>query len=123
MPSVVAIGNRGSVTLGQYVQAWRVALAAAPGSEFRSGFSWYPQTREEILREFRRGLHDRINRRLDGFGHVLRPKRTSRKLSYEWQIETYRAAQQLNQTRLVIHWLPLWLRERFAHRLDAKNVQ
>lgn len=80
---------------------------------------WYPENREEILREFRRGLHDRINRRVPNFPGTLRPRLTNhpRKLTYEWQIETYRAAQQLNQPRLIIDWLPPWLKSRYRHRL------
>src|SRR5689334_7293404 len=71
--------------------------------------------KQEILREFRLGLHDRINRRIDGFPGTLRPRPHSgtRKYDYQWQVETYRAAIQLNQPRLIIHWLPPWLKTRF----------
>lgn len=51
----------GTLTIGQYVHAWRTVLAADPGTEFKRGLTpWWPVTREDILREFRRGVHDRI---------------------------------------------------------------
>ena len=110
-------GNR-TVTLGNYVKAWRMVLTAAPGTVFDKAFNWWPETREDILREFREGLHDRINRRVDGFPGVLRPVNIhQRKLDHQWQVETERAARQLNRPRLVIDWLPAWLKPRFAHRL------
>lgn len=105
-------GNR-KVSLGHYVQCWRKVLSCAPGTEFKSGFNRWPESRETILREFRRGMADRINRHIPGFGK-------GRKWAYEWQIETERAARQLNHPRLVIHWLPIWLKPRFAHRLDSE---
>jgi hypothetical protein len=119
MQRVVYLPSGRHVSLSGYAAAWKTALAAAPGTTFQTGFNWYPENREDILREFRRGLHDRINKRIDGFPCTLRPTQKSqpRKLSHEWQIETYRAAQQLNRPRLVIHWLPLWLKPRFQHRL------
>jgi hypothetical protein len=51
------------LSLSTYIQAWKRALAPPPGTIFQSAFNWYPESREEILSEFRRGLHDRINRR------------------------------------------------------------
>ena len=119
MKRVVYLPGGKYVSLSGYAAAWRTALAAEPGTTFKTGFNWYPENREDILREFRRGLHDRINRRIDGFPGTLQPASTStsRKLTYEWQIETYRAAQQLNRPRLIIHWLPPWLKTPFQHRM------
>jgi hypothetical protein len=116
---VVHLPGDRRVPLSTYVQAWKRTLAAPPEAIFQSAFNWYPENREEILREFRRGLHDRINRRINQFPGTLRPPTTSqpRKSTYEWQIETYRAAQQLNQPRLIIDWLPSWLKSRSRHRL------
>lgn len=118
MQRVVYLSEGRHVTLADYVSAWRKALTAPAGATFKNGFNWYPESREDVLREFRRGLHDRINRRIPGFTGTLRPKLLhGRKWQYEWQIETYRASQQLNHPRLIIHWLPSWLKERFQHRL------
>ena len=119
MQRVVFLPEGRQITLGGYVRSWKLALAAPHNAVFKDGFNWYPEDKASVLREFRRGLHDRINRRIDGFPGTLRPRAfpNSRKYSHEWQIETYRAAIQLNQPRLVIHWLPPWLKRRFAHRL------
>jgi hypothetical protein len=119
MKRVVYLPQGRQVTLGNYVQAWKLALNAPDSAVFNKAFTWYPQTKTEVLREFRNGLHDRINRRIDGFPNTLRPlpHPDTRKYSYQWQLETYRAAIQLNQPRLIIHWLPPWLKKQFAHRL------
>ena len=124
MKRVVHLPGGRRVSLSTYVQAWKRTLSAPPETTFQSAFNWYPETREEILREFRRGLHDRINRRIHNFPGSLRPRLTTpaRKLTYEWQIETYRAAQQLNQPRLIIDWLPPWLKSRYRHRLRV-NIE
>lgn len=124
MQRVVYISDR-AITLGNYVKAWKTALAAPSGAVFENGFAWYSQTRTEVLREFRRGLHDRINRRIAGFPGTLRAAAfpNTRKRQHEWQVETYRAAVRLNQQpRLIIDWLPLWLKLRFAHRLREHMV-
>jgi hypothetical protein len=123
MQRVVHLPENRTVTLGAYVAAWKTVLAAPEDSTFQNGFNWYPESRKEVLREFRRGLHDRINRRIDGFPGTLKPRAThGRKFEHEWQIETYRASRQLNHPRLIIDWLPLWLHSRFKHRLRSEMV-
>lgn len=119
MKRVVYLPEGRRVTLGNYVRAWKLALSAPETATFDNGFNWYPESRRDVLREFRRGLHDRINRRIDGFSGTLRPRAhpATRKHDYQWQIETSRAAIQLNRPRLIISWLPPWLKARFAHRL------
>jgi hypothetical protein len=119
MQRVVYLPQGRCVTLGNYVHAWRLALTAPDTAVFNKPFAPYPQTKQEVLREFRFGLHDRINRRIDGFPGTLRPlpHPDTRKYDYEWQLETYRAAIQLNQPCLIIDWLPPWLKTRFAYRL------
>jgi hypothetical protein len=112
MTRVIVLGNGRHVTLGQYVRAWRTAKAAAPGTRFSHGCcGWWSVTREEALRDFEHGLHDRINL------HDPRSLVGWRKLASDWQRETRNAARQLNYPRRVIHWLPAWLKPRFAHRL------
>lgn len=124
MQRVVYLPQGRCVTLGNYVHAWRLALIAPDTAVFKNAFTWYPQTKQEILREFRLGLHDRINRRIDGFPGTLRPRPhpDTRKYDYQWQLETYRAAIQLNQPRLIIDWLPPWLKTRFAYRLRDQHL-
>jgi hypothetical protein len=123
MQRVVFISGR-TITLGNYVRAWKTALAAPPNAIFEKGFTWYSQTKAEVLREFQRGLHDRINRRIDGFPGTLKPMANpvTRKREYQWQLETYRAAQRLNHPRLIIDYLPPWLKKRFAHRLRENMI-
>lgn len=54
----------GDVTLREYVRAWRAVKAAPSGTAFKSSLcGWWPASREEILRQFIAGLHDRINKR------------------------------------------------------------
>jgi hypothetical protein len=126
MKRVVFLPENRTVTLGAYVTAWKRALAASETAVFQNGFNWYPESRREVLRQFRRGLHDRINRRIPGFPGTLRPfpapAQSGRKWQYQWQIETYRAAQQLNHPRLIIDWLPPWLHSQFKHRLRAALI-
>lgn len=121
MQRVVFLSEGRQVTLGNYVRAWKLALAAPDNATFTNGFNWYPENKRDVLRTFRRGLHDRINRRIAGFPGSLRPQEfpKTRKYSYEWQVETQRAAVRLNHPRLIIDWLPPWLNRRFAHRLRA----
>jgi hypothetical protein len=120
MHRVVYLPENRTVTLGAYVAAWKIALAAPEDATFESGFNWYPESRAEVLREFRRGLNDRINRRIDGFPGALKPHPArGRKFDHQWQTETYRASLQLNRPRLIINWLPPWLHSRFKHRLRS----
>lgn len=124
MKRVVYLPQGRQVTLGDYVRAWKLAITAPEGAVFTKAFNWYPETKCDVLREFRRGLHDRINRRIQGFPGTLRPHAypDTRKHDYQWQIETQRAAIQLNQPRVIIHWLPPWLKTRFAHRLRENLI-
>lgn len=50
-----------SVSLGSYVAAVRRAKAS-PDTEFRHGLDcWWPVTGAEIMHQFRRAMHRRIN--------------------------------------------------------------
>jgi hypothetical protein len=104
MKRVVYLPQGRQVTLANYVRAWKLALTAPEGTIFN--------------------LTDRINRRIDGFPGTLRPLShpNTRKHDYQWQLETHRAALQLNQPRLIIDWLPPWLKTRFAQRLRENLV-
>ncbi len=52
------------VTLGQYVAAWKAARAAPAGAMFTNAFSVLgPQSKDDVLADFRRGAEDRINAR------------------------------------------------------------
>jgi hypothetical protein len=53
-----------SVPLGAYVRAIKLAKAH-PDITFRHGLTaWWPCTGQEIMEQFRAGMHDRINQRI-----------------------------------------------------------
>jgi hypothetical protein len=57
-----AINRR--VTLAAYVQAIKLAKAN-PDTTFKHGLTaWWPCTGQEIMRQFRAGMHDRISQRI-----------------------------------------------------------
>ena len=50
-----------TIALRTYINAIRTAKAH-PNEEFRHGLTtWWPVTGREIVNQFRRGIHDRIN--------------------------------------------------------------
>lgn len=108
-PRRIRLPSGHSVTLGEYVRSWKALQTLAP-DRLVERWSHFATPAGEILRAISFGVHDRINRRLPWYGQ-------GRKWDSQWQLETYRAAQQLNHPRLVIRWLPVWLKARFAHRL------
>lgn len=108
---IVTLGDGSRVTLGQYAHAWRTCMAAAPGSVFSRGLCGYgSRTREEILEEFRDGVHDRINRHVPGFGR-------GRKWDADWQRDAWRAAREVNTPRLAVRWVPRDFVARLRHRM------
>lgn len=65
-----ALGRR--VSLRAYAAAVRLAKAN-PDVEFKHGLTtWWPTTGREIVRQFRRGLHERIS---DGVSYAERGTR------------------------------------------------
>lgn len=103
----------GTVTLGAYVSAWRKVKGAKPGTTWNhSPCSHCPSTREEILREFSFGLHDRISRHIPGFGY-------GRKWSSDWFFSALRTAHAANTPRLIVRpmTVPFEFRARLAQRL------
>lgn len=115
MKRYVTLGDGRAVGLGNYVKAWKTALSAPADARFKGKPSdptgWMGgYDRAEVLREFRDGLHDRINRHIPDYGK-------GRKWDRDWFWMMWRAARDLNTPRLAIHWLPPELRERFEHRM------
>lgn len=114
---VVILGNRRAVSLGAYVRAWRAVAALPAEQEVKHGLTgWWSDTAGSVLRQFRDGLHDRINRHVPGFGR-------GRKWDPDWQREVGHAARRLNTPRLIVRpaEVPLWLRARMAHRLHTNT--
>jgi hypothetical protein len=59
-----ATGKR--VSINAYLMAWRI-VKNNPTKEFEHGLNtWWPQKGYDILRDFRKGLHDRISNRQSG---------------------------------------------------------
>lgn len=108
----VTLGNGRRVGLASYVAAWRACLAADPAQPIRMDLHGLPgSTAADVLRQFRDGLHDRINRHIPGYG-------VGRKWSPDWQREAIHFAAQVNTPRLVVRYLPKDFRGlRFMHRL------
>lgn len=112
----VTLGCGRRVSLGVYVAAWKTALAAPDNAMFRGSPSHSRESadRDTVLREFRFGLHDRINRHIPHHGK-------GRKWNPDYQAEIRRAAHALNTPRLRIYWLPASLKSRFAHRITTRD--
>lgn len=104
------------VTLGDYVAAWRAVLAAPAGTVFSQGLTGgFRENREQVLEQFRAGLHDRINRRIPDFG-------VGRKWDPDWQRDTAQVAHSAN-SRCVLRTrdVPVWLRPRLEHRITEET--
>ena len=57
------------VSIGAYVKQIKL-VKANPDAEFKNGLTmWGPHTGHQIMRQFRRGMHDRITQ---GIPHSLR---------------------------------------------------
>ena len=109
---VVVLPNGRAVRLSAYVAAWRVVLRSPPDMEFK-GWDHFATPAGRILAELRRGLHDRINRHVAGYGH-------GRKWSDDWQRAAAYTADHVNTPRLIVRWCPPDLRRRLAHRLEVE---
>lgn len=109
----LASGRR--VSLGAYVAAWRTVRRADPNARFRGApDAWFGEIEpaERILRQFRAGLHSRINRHLPDYGR-------GRKWSQDWQREALQTAGKVNTPRLIVRWIPADLMPRLSHRLTV----
>ena len=109
----VTLGDGRKIGLGRYVAAWRATLAAPDNARFAGSprDPRHPCDRATVLREFREGMDDRINRSLPYYGH-------GRKWDVDWYWAMWRASRELNNPRLVIRYLPTEIRSRFAHRIE-----
>ena len=57
--TLTAVNKR--VSISAYIKAVKVARAN-PAAEFKHGLTtWWPTTGAEIVKQFRTGMHDRIN--------------------------------------------------------------
>lgn len=106
----IKLGNGRRIGLGAYVAAWRTLRTMAPDTWIPTCPDGWSGTAADALAQCRAGMHDRINRHIASYGR-------GRKWAPDWQRETLQAAGRLNTPRLIIDWLPMHLKTRFAHRL------
>ena len=64
MKHLIHLGWGGCLTAGQYVRVVRHAQTQPENPLSRSFTGWWPVDYREILRQFRSGVNDRINRHL-----------------------------------------------------------
>ena len=110
---VIRLPNGRRVTLGTYVRAWRALLTMKPTDQVK-GFDHFAEDASRILRELRRGMHDRINRHIPGYGR-------GRKWSHDWYRAAWRTSRDVNTPLLIVRWVPHDLRARLAHRLTTED--
>lgn len=110
---VIRLPNSRCCTIGTYVASWKKLLELSADAQV-GGFGHFPEPAAAVLRQLRRGMHDRINRHIPGYGR-------GRKWQHDWQVEAKRAAIAVNTPRLVVHWVPPDLRARLAHRLTTET--
>lgn len=69
MTRVITLPSGKRCTLATYIQGWKALKAMTPEQrDWRhfENWSWHSNTGTDILREIRRGVHDRINQRGQG---------------------------------------------------------
>lgn len=114
----IVLGDGRKMPLGSYVAAWKATLAADPAQRFKGSpcdpSGWRGSySRAELLGEFRRGLDDRINRRIPSYGR-------GRKWSSDWQASARRLSRDVNTPRLVVRLHGNPMAREFAHRLGDR---
>ncbi len=100
------------IGLGAYVKAWRACLGLPGNTHIGKGVDGWGQTASEALSDLRRGMDDRINRHIPGYGK-------GRKWDSDWFWSAWRAARDVNTPRLVVRYVPMEFRARLAHRIET----
>lgn len=108
----VTLPNGRKCGLGFYTKGWRELIAIVRDSPEApvNGFDHFSEAALRVLTEIRRGMHDRINRHIPGFGK-------GRKWDQDWQRAVIHTARCANTPRLALGWVPRDLKARLAHRL------
>ena len=109
----VTLADGRKIGLGKYVAGWRTCRELPPDTWIGKGVSGWGQTAGEALADLRRGLEDRLNRHLPGYG-------VGRKWSSDWYFATWNASRAINNPRLIVRWLPADMMKipRFAERVQ-----
>jgi hypothetical protein len=113
MRRYVALGHGRKIELGRYVAAWKQCRELPAGMPIGRGINGWGQTAGEALAELRRGLEDRINRNIPGYG-------VGRKWSTDWYFATWNASRAINNPKLIVRWLPADMMkvQRFRDRVE-----
>jgi len=108
---VVRLPNGKRVTLAEYLRSWKALRSMEEGAAV-SGFSYRTETASSVRRELRKGIDERINQHLPGYG-------VGRKWDSDWQRWATITAIQVNTPRRIVRpsEVPFSLRKRLAHRL------
>lgn len=62
MTHFITLPDRRSVTVAEYLRSWKQLLQMRSDAEVK-GWTWYPISAGDVLRDIREGIHDRINTR------------------------------------------------------------
>jgi len=113
MTRVVTLGSGKRLRLGQYVAGWKQLLKLPSGSTVRGNLTSWDDAEETstatVLRQFRQGMHERINRHIPWFGQ-----------GREWDRfgATWQFADRVNSRCIVrVNEAPYRYRARLAARL------
>ena len=112
MKRYITLADGRGIGLGKYVAAWKQCLELPASTPVGRGINGWGQTAGEALVDLRRGLDDRINRKIPGYG-------VGRKWSSDWYFATWNASRAINNPRLIVRWLPADMMKipRFAERV------
>lgn len=119
MPHVTAfiLPNGRACDMAVYANAWRM-LRTIPGDSMIRGWGDFPERAEDVLRDMRRGLADRISHVIPGYGK-------GRKWGYEWQTGMARDCRKVREITgsRVRHYKfeTCEARERFGHLLAERE--
>jgi hypothetical protein len=113
MKRYVTLGDGRTIGLARYCAAWKQCLELPANTPIGRGINGWGQTAGEALRDLRRGLEDRINSHIPGYG-------VGRKWSSDWYFATWNASRQINNPRLIVRWLPADMMKvpRFRDRVE-----
>lgn len=108
----VTLGDGSTIGVNCYVAGWQEVISSPPERLYKKGLTgWWPVTAQEILRQYRAGLHDRISRRAPGYG-------CGRKWDSDWQRNVIMLATKVNARCVVrANDVPKEFRRRLAARI------
>lgn len=113
MINAFRLPNGRLVTIKSYVKAWKTLRSMDPNAMI-PGWDDFPTEAWRVLREMRRGMHDRINRHMLDHGK-------GRKWTDDWFFAAFRCARDVNTPRLIVRWVPAEFRSRLAGRLTTTD--